>query len=285
MAMRWSTSACLRLRPAAAMDRGNLEGVHEGKKAMIHGTTVRVGTLRRVLLCLLLLGLLWPRPAGAEEGEKPESPLRLEYTVSIRPEDRRLGVTGTLRGYRGEPIRQFQSRGLREKINIGLSKARDGSMVFRYDLPIRQSTFRDTFKPVLNEDFFTGFCNHLFVLPRIEGRGFDRLALSVAAPKGWKVATSRGIGAAWELAGIPDLMGTLICAGDYFTDSFELAHAGGDATTKVHVAIRGDRDWDDGVFVEQFRRLVRGQMEFFGGTHPAPFQFLALHILSVGAPG
>ena len=70
MAMRWSTSACLRLRPAAAMDRGNREGAHEGKKAMIRRTTVRVSTLRRVVVSLPLLGLLWPRPAGAEEGEK-----------------------------------------------------------------------------------------------------------------------------------------------------------------------------------------------------------------------
>jgi predicted metalloprotease with PDZ domain len=244
--------------------------------------TIRIGTLKTVPVCLLLLGLLWPLRAGAEEGEKPESPLRLEYTVSIHPEDRKLGVTATLRGYRGKPIRQFQSRGLREKINIGLSKASDGSMVFRYDLPVRQSTFKDTFKPVLSRDFFTGFCNHLFVLPRTEGRDFDSLALRVAAPEGWKVATSRGIGAAWELAGVPDLMGTLVCAGDYYTDSFELKHAGGDGTTKVHVAIRGDRDWDDGAFVEQFRRLVRGQMEFFGGKHPAPIQFLALHILPEG---
>ena len=139
MAMRWSTSACLRLRPAAALDRGNREGAHEGKKAMIRRTTVRVSTLRRVVVSLPLLGLLWPRPAGAEEGEK---------------------------------------------INIGLSTARDGSMVFRHDLPVRQSTFKDTFKAVLNRDVFAGFCNLLFVLPRIEDRSFDRLALSVAAPEG-----------------------------------------------------------------------------------------------------
>jgi len=35
--------------------------------------------------------------------------------------------------------------------------------------------------------------------------------------------------------------------------------------------------------VEEFKRLVRGQMNFFGGSHPAPVQFLALHLLPKGA--
>jgi len=236
-----------------------------------------------LLLCLpLLFVLIRPLPVFAGEGEKAEAPLELQYDVAIDPEVRQLKISMTLRGHRGKPIRQFESKGLRQKVDIRMSKKADGAMVFKYDLPIQQSTFADAFKPVLDKNFFAGFCSMLLVFPKVEGKGFDRLALNIAAPEGWKIATSRGIGATCELDGVSDLAGTLICTGDYFTDSFELAHKGSDRTTKFHVAIRGDRDWDDGAFVNQYRRLVRGQMDFFGGGHPAPIQFLALHILPEG---
>ena len=32
-------------------------------------------------------------------------------------------------------------------------------------------------------------------------------------------------------------------------------------------------------WVEELKRLMRGQMDYFGGSHPAPIQFLALHLL------
>ena len=42
------------------------------------------------------------------------------------------------------------------------------------------------------------------------------------------------------------------------------------------------RDWADKEFVDEFKRLVRGQMNYFGGGHPAPVQFLTLHLLPKG---
>ena len=241
--------------------------------------------LKGLPACVLLPALLWPLPVSAEEVEESVTPSDLTYAISIDPESRRLDVRGTLPGYRGEPIRQFQSMGMREKVDIRFPKTEDGSTVFQYDLPIRQPTFKDTFKPVLNKDFFAGFCSSLLLLPRVEGREFD-LTLTITAPKAWKVVTSRGIGATWKLDGVPDLMGTLICAGDYAAYQFDLEHWKSDASTRFYVAIRGQRDWDDKPFVEEFKRLARGQMDYFGGSHPAPVQFLALHLLPEGeSPG
>lgn len=239
--------------------------------------------------CIAILAALFvvtaPVLIAADKADEPDAKktsLQLDYLVTIQPDKQQVSVAGTLRGYGGKKVRQFQSRGLSCKVQLGISEKADGEMLFRYDLPIQQSTFKDTFKPVLHKDFFAGFCSGLLVFPQLDDMHFDRLALTVAAPDGWKIATSRGIGAAWELGSIDDLAGTLICAGDYFTDSFEVAHNGGDAKTSVYVAIRGQRDWGDAELVDQFRRLVRGQMEFFGGAHPAPIQFLALHLLQEG---
>jgi len=250
--------------------------------AIIRVVTRTVGKVTRVSVCVLLLALSWSLHVGAQEVEQAETQLGLEYAVSIDPEKQQLAVTCTIQGHQGDPIRKFQSMGMREKVNIRFSKTADGSMVYQYDLPIRQSTFIDTFKPVLNEDFFAGFCSSLFLLPQVEGKEFERLALTITAPEGWKVATSRGIGGTWQLDGVPDLMGTLVCAGDYAAYQFNLAHRGSDASTRFYVAIRGQRDWDDEEFVDEFKRLARGQMDYFGGSHPAPVQFLALHLLPEG---
>ena len=86
----------------------------------------------------------------------------------------------------------------------------------------------------------------------------------------------------WKLANLQDLGGTLVCAGDYDSYSFELEHRGSNAKTQFYVAIRGEREWDDKAFVAEFKRLARGQMDYFGGSHPAPIQFLALHLLPQG---
>jgi len=56
--------------------------------------------------------------------------------------------------------------------------------------------------------------------------------LELEFPEGWKVATSRGLDAkTWKLANLQDLAGTLVCAGDYATYSFELDHRDSDAKT------------------------------------------------------
>lgn len=233
-------------------------------------------------MCLLLMALLWPLSVGAEEAKPAEPSLELAYDLTIEPNGGRVKVAMTLRGHGDGPIRRFKSEGLRQKINIRRSKKADGSVVFSHDLPVQQSTFKDTFLPVLNEDFFAGFCNRMLVYPDVDGRAFDRVTLDIDAPEEWEIITSLGVGATWDVDGVDDLLDTLICAGDYFTACFELAHSGSDAVTKVHVSVRGERDWDDGEFVRQLRGLVRGQMDFFGGEHPAPVQFVALHILPKG---
>ena len=89
------------------------------QNAIIHAVTRRFGKLTRVPVCVLLLALSWSLPVGAQEGEeKAETPLGLEYAVSIDPEKQQLAVTCTIQGYEGKPIRQFESRGMREKVTV-----------------------------------------------------------------------------------------------------------------------------------------------------------------------
>jgi predicted metalloprotease with PDZ domain len=216
----------------------------------------------------------------AEDAQKTTS--RLAYTMKIDLTGSTVHMTGTVAGHSREQCTRFVSFGLREKVKIGVRT--DGGLVaFSYRVPIGQSTFKDPFQPVLNKDHFAGFLSTLVLAPQIEGVSFTDIPLTVEAPEGWKVATSRGVGAArYTLASLRDLTGTLVCAGDYATYSFDLPHKGDDASTKCYVAIRGERDWDDQEFVDEFRRLVHGQMNYFGGSHPAPVQFLALHLLPKG---
>jgi len=241
-------------------------------------STIRIFFLSLVLM--LIHGL-----TGQEEvkGEtNPNPPLELTYGIDIQPEKSLAKITLTVRGHGDQQIRRFESKGMREKVKIRFAKGAGGAAVFRYDFPIRQSGFKDSFKPVVNQDFFAGFCNSIFLLPKVEGKEFTSFGLNVTAPDGWKVVTSRGIGAKWKLDGIQDLMGTLICAGDYATYQFDLGHRGSDSSTRFYVAIQGERSWDDKAFVEEFKRMARGQMDYFGGSHPAPIQFLALHLLPKG---
>jgi predicted metalloprotease with PDZ domain len=230
----------------------------------------------------LLLAMPWHPAARADEPTAGAAPLALEYDVSIQPEKLELSVTGALRGYNGPPSRQFSGRGLGAQFEIASSKAADGSMEFSYRFPVAQAAFKDPRQPVLAPEFFTGFANRFLALPGIDLEKIQRVKLKVHAPEGWPVVTSRGPGAAVELSSVDDLMGVLVCAGDYSAYQFDLAHRGSDASTRFHVAIRGKRDWDDKVFVDQFKRIARGQMDFFGGAHPAPVQFLALHLLTDG---
>jgi len=227
---------------------------------------------------LLAVPGLLVQAADAQEAES-----RLAYTIKIDPAGRKVHITGTVAGHSRKQVTRFTSFGLRKKVKIGL-KAADGLVIFSYQVPIDQATFNDPFQPVLSKDHFAGFMSTLLLAPRIEGVDFKNIPLTVETPEGWKIATSRGVGAArYALASLKDLTGTLVCAGDYSTYSFDLQHKGGDASTKCHVAIRGKRDWKDQEFVDEFKRLVRGQMNYFGGSHPAPVQFLALHLLPKGA--
>ena len=89
------------------------------QRAIIHVVTRTVGKVTRVPVCVLLLALSWSFPVGAQEEEKKaETPLGLEYAVSIDPEKQQLTVTCTIQGYEGKPIRQFESRGMREKATL-----------------------------------------------------------------------------------------------------------------------------------------------------------------------
>ena len=51
--------------------------------AIIHVATRRFDKRTRAPVRALLLTLLWSLPVGAQEGEKAETPLGLEYAVSI----------------------------------------------------------------------------------------------------------------------------------------------------------------------------------------------------------
>jgi len=217
-----------------------------------------------------------------QAADAPKADSRLAYAMKIDPAGRKVHVTGTVAGHSRKELTRFTSFGLRKQVKIGLRA--DGDLVkFSYQVPIDQATFNDPRHPVLNKDHFTGYMSMLLLAPRVEGVDFKNIPLTVEAPKGWKIATSRGVGAArYTLAGLKDLSGTLVCAGDYSTYSFDLKHKGNHASTKCHVAIRGKRDWNDKEFVDEFKRLVRGQMNYFGGSHPAPVQFLALHLLPKG---
>ncbi|MBC8372979.1 MAG: hypothetical protein H8E53_05245, partial [Planctomycetes bacterium] len=205
--------------------------------------------------------------AQAADTRKVES--RLAYTIKIDPAGRKVHVTGTVAGHSRKQVTRFTSFGLRKKVKIGV-KTVDGLVTFSYQVPIDQATFDDPFQPVLNKDYFAGFMRTLLLAPRIEGVTFKNIPLAVEIPEGWKIATSRGVGASrYTLPGLKDLTGTLVCAGDYSTYSFDLQHKGRDGNTKCHVAIRGKRAWEDQKLVDEFKRLVRGQMNYFGGSHPA----------------
>ena len=236
----------------------------------------------RLFLTLFASLLVVPGlPVQAADAQKGDS--RLAYTIKIDPAGRKVHVAMTVTGHSRKEATRFTSFGLRKKVKIGL-KTVDGVLTFSYQVPIDQATFNDPRYPVLNKDYFAGFMRTLLLAPGIEGVNFKNIPLTVETPEGWKIATSRGAGASrYTLAGLKDLIGTLVCAGDYSTYSFDLQHKGGDASTKCHVAIRGKRDWDDQEFVDEFKRLVRGQMNYFGGSHPAPVQFLALHLLPKGS--
>ena len=219
----------------------------------------------------------------AQDADEKKADSQLAYTIKIDPAGRKVHVTGTVAGHSRKQVTRFTSFGLRKKVKIGVT-ADDGLVTFRYQVPVDQAAFNDLFQPVLNKDYFAGFMSTLLLAPRIEGVDFKNIPLTVETPKEWKIATSRGVGAAsYTLACIKDLTGTLVCAGDYSIHSFDLKHKNGKASTKCCVAIRGVRDWDDQKFVDEFKRLVRGQMNYFGGSHPAPMQFLALHLLPKGA--
>ena len=235
------------------------------------------------LFPILLAGLLAVPGSLVQAEDAQKAGSRLAYTMKIDPAGRKVHMTMTVAGHSREQVTRFTSFGLRKNVKIG-RKTVNGVLTFRYRVPIDQATFGNAFHPVLSKDYFAGFMSTLVLAPRIEGVSFKDIPLTIEAPEGWKIATSRGVGAArYALAGIKDLTGTLVCAGDYSTHSFDLPHRGSDARTKCHVAIRGERDWDDQEFVDEFKRLVRGQMNYFGGSHPAPVQFLALHLLPKGA--
>ncbi len=232
--------------------------------------------MRVFLIVLATLVIIPWSPARAEDSQ-------LSYFITIDPAERKVLVEGTVVGHPREELTQFISFGMRKKVKIGVST--EGKLVkFRYQVPIDQDTYGDPFQPVLDEGFFSGFLGSVMLGPRIDGVEFKDIPIRIEKPKGWKIATSRGIGEAnYTLAGIADLAGTLVCAGDYSTHSFDLKHRGSDASTKCYVAIRGERDWDDAEFIGELGRLMRGQMNYFGGSHPAPVQFLALHLLPEGA--
>ena len=244
--------------------------------------TTRRLYMKMRLLPTLFVGFLAVPGLLAQTADTQKADSRLAYTIKIDPAGRKVHITGTVAGHSRKQVTRFTSFGLRKKVKIGV-KTDDGPVTFRYQVPIDQTAFNDPFKPVLNKDYFAGFMSTLLLAPRVDGVSFKNIPLTIETPKGWKIATSRGVGAAsYTLAGLKDLVGTLVCAGDYSTYSFDLKHKGGKASTKCHVAIRGKRDWDDKEFVDEFKRLVHGQMNYFGGSHPAPVQFLALHLLPKG---
>jgi len=234
----------------------------------------------QAFMALLFVFLLVPLSAFAEGDNKQL--VELAYELSIKPNDGCVSVVATLRGHGDRPILGLKREGLRQKVKVKAVKKANGAFVFSYDFAVQQSTFKNSLLPVMNQSFFTGFGNRMLTFPTVEGQEIERVTLKINAPKGWSIVTSRGVGDSWVLDGVKDLMGTLICAGDYFTAGFELPHKNSDKVTRVHVAIQGKYNWDEKQFVDDFKRLVRGQMDFFGGDHPVPIQFLALHVLPDG---
>ena len=233
------------------------------------------------LFTVLLTGLLTV-PGLARTEDEQDNGSRLAYTMKIDPPGREVHITGTVAGHTRKQVSQLKSFGLRKKVSIGV-KTDDGLVKFSYAVPIDQAEFDDPRNPVLNSDFFCAFMKTILLAPSIEGVEFKNIAFTIEMPEGWKIVTSRGVGdTQFTLDVLKDLTGTLVCAGDYATYAFNLPHQNGDAITKCHVAIRGARDWDDREFVDEFKRLVLGQMNYFGGSHPAPIQFLALHLLPKG---
>lgn len=208
---------------------------------------------------------------------------RLAYAIKIDPGASQVHVTGTVAGHAPDEVKNFASFGRLKNVQIGVQK--EGKLVkFSYRTPIPQKAYGDPFQPVLAENYFSGFLSTVLVAPQIKGVAFKDIPLNLEVPEGWKIATSLGVGASnYTAANLHDLAGMLVCAGDFATHSFELAHRGSDVVTKCYVAVRGERDWDDDEFYAELKRLMRGQMDYFGGTHPAPIQFLALHLLPKGS--
>ncbi len=64
--------------------------------------------------------------------------------------------------------------------------------------------------------------------------------------------------------------------------SCEIPHRDPAKKTTLIIAVRGERKIGDARFVADVKRLVEAQMAYFGGSHPAPRQFLALHFVSSG---
>lgn len=232
----------------------------------------------RVPLILLSGLVVVGAPARGAEGVGSS----LSYALEIDLEGRKVDVTGSVTGHPRDQLTKFGSYGLRRQVKIAVHTD-GGAVKFRYRVPIDQDAFSDPFQPVLTADYFAGFVGAMLLAPRVEGAEFTDIDLEVGLPEGWGIATSRGVGKSRiTLAHLDDLGGTLICAGDYTTHSFQLENQDRPEPTEFHIALRGHRDWDDAEFFAEFRRLARGQMDYFGGSHPAPIQFLALHLLPEG---
>jgi len=239
-------------------------------------------------LCLLVVLAVGQAVAGGQaaqdpkvsEGQAEAQPPRLSYVLKVDPAKRQVAVQGTLEGAGAAEVRRFSAPGLRRKLELRLSTAQD-KLVFDYALPEVQSEFENVGLPALEKDFFAGFGDRLLIVPQAKdiGRCKD-VRLRLELPEAWRVATSLGHGAReFACPSVGDLMGTLVCAGDYAVHTFDVAHRDASQRTTVLVALRGERQIDEARLVRDLQRLVEGQMAFFGGSHPAPRQFLALHFI------
>lgn len=239
------------------------------------------GKLKYAVSLVALLVALGSTSARAEVDSQAPS-TGLSYGFRIDPEGRQIHVRGKVAGLPRAKLTNFGDMGIRKPVKIAIAGA-DGNVTFTYRVPIGQSTFKDPFRPVLGREYCAAFARNLLVAPKIDGVAFEAISLAIEVPEGWNLVTSLGPDTdRLTLASLEDLGETLICAGDYAAYSFDLNHRDSDAITRFHVAIRGRRDWDDEAFVDDFRRMARGQMDYFGGSHPAPVQFLALHLLTEG---
>lgn len=157
--------------------------------------------------CFAVLLAVPGLPGQAADAQNVGS--RLAYAIKIDPAGRKVHVAMTVAGHSRKEATRFTSFGLRKKVKIGL-KTVEGVLTFSYQVPIDQPTFGDLFQPVLDEKHFAGFMSKLLLAPRIEGVTFKDIPLTIEAPEGWKIATSRGAGAArYTLSGLKDLVSTL----------------------------------------------------------------------------
>jgi len=239
-------------------------------------TAVRLGVVCSALTALALSG---EEKTGV--AEKPS--FKLSYVLTVDPEKKAVSVAGKLEGPGAGAVRRFSNPGIRGELKMRVSAGQD-SLGFDYQLPNVQTAYARIDQPVLEAGFFAGFGDKLFLVPEAEGvRGCKGISLRLAFPEGWKVATSLGAEAR-ELAcpGLQDLLGTLICGGDYAVQTCDIPHRDPAKKTTLVVAFRGERKIDDARFVADVRQLVAAQMAYFGGSHPARRQFLALHFVPPG---